>query len=59
MGLEGVNGLFGGVGAVVIRGYKVDIDVFLFEEHFEGCWTLVVANLDGRLESFADEVVIE
>ena len=59
MGLEGVNGLFGRVGAVVIGGYKVEINVFLLEEPFEGCRTFVVTNLDGRLESFADKVVIE
>lgn len=54
----GVDCLFGGVGAMIVRWNKLEVYVFAVEEAFEGGWTFVVTNLHFWFQSAFVKVVV-
>ena len=57
--LESVDGFFGRVGAMVVGGGELELDVGLAEETFERRGSLVVALLEHRFVSTGNKVVVQ
>jgi UDP-N-acetylenolpyruvoylglucosamine reductase len=57
--LEGLDGTFGGVAAMTMGWYKLEINAFLAKVTFESSRGFVVQALVSGCESSVDEVGVE
>ena len=52
-------GAFCGIGAVQVGWYELKSDTLLEHGGFEGCWALVVQNLEGWAETALGQIGVQ